>query len=48
MRIWSYVFSASNKVGYASAISVIFICATFVLTLLQLWLLRDRRSPANG
>jgi ABC-type sugar transport system permease subunit len=48
MRIWSYVFSASNKVGYASAISVIFICATLLLTLLQMWLLRDGRRPTNG
>ena len=48
MRIWSYVFSASNKAGYASAIAVIFICATLVLTLLQMWLLRDRRGPNNG
>lgn len=48
MRIWSYAFGASNKVGYASAISVTFVCATLLLTLLQMWLLRDRRSSTNG
>jgi ABC-type sugar transport system permease subunit len=48
MRIWGYAFGSSNKVGYASAISVIFICATLALTLVQMWLLRDRRGPTGG
>ena len=43
-RVWQYVFGANNKVGYASAISLVMIVAILALTLLQMRLLRSRRG----
>ena len=43
-RIWNYVFAASNKVGFASAISLVMIVAILILTLVQMNLLRSRRG----
>jgi len=43
-RVWQYVFGSSNKVGYASAISLVMIVAILALTLLQMRLLRSRRG----
>ena len=43
-RVWQYVFGANNKVGYASAISLVMIVAILVLTLVQMRLLRSRRG----
>jgi ABC-type sugar transport system permease subunit len=43
-RVWLYVFASNNKVGFASAISLVLIVAILVLTLIQMRLLRDRRG----
>ncbi len=43
-RIWNYVFASSNKVGYASAISLVMIVVILALTLIQMRLLRSRRG----
>jgi len=43
-RIWLYVFASNNKVGFASAISLVLIVAILALTLVQMRLLRDRRG----
>ncbi len=43
-RIWNYVFAASNKVGFASAISLVMIVVILILTLIQMRLLRSRRG----
>lgn len=45
-RVWQYVFASNNKVGMASAISLVLILAVLALTLVQMWLLRDRRGRA--
>ncbi len=43
-RVWLYVFASNNKVGFASAISLVLILAILALTLLQMRLLRGRRG----
>jgi ABC-type sugar transport system permease subunit len=43
-RVWLYVFASNNKVGFASAISLVLILAILALTLIQMRLLRDRRG----
>lgn len=43
-RVWLYMFGASNKIGVASAISLVLILAILVLTLVQMRLLRSRRG----
>lgn len=43
-RVWQYVFASNNKVGMASAISLVLIAVILALTLVQMWLLRDRRG----
>jgi ABC-type sugar transport system permease subunit len=43
-RVWLYVFASNNKVGFASAISLVVIVAILALTLVQMRLLRDRRG----
>ena len=43
-RIWLYVFASNNKVGFASAISLVLIVVILALTLVQMRLLRDRRG----
>ena len=43
-RVWQYVFASNNKVGFASAISLVLIVAILALTLIQMRLLRDRRG----
>ncbi len=43
-RVWQYVFGSNNKVGYAAAISLVFIVAILVLTVIQLYALRSRRG----
>jgi ABC-type sugar transport system permease subunit len=43
-RVWLYVFGSNNKVGFASAISLVLILAILALTLIQMRLLRDRRG----
>ena len=43
-RVWLYVFGSNNKVGFASAISLVLIVAILALTLVQMRLLRDRRG----
>jgi ABC-type sugar transport system permease subunit len=43
-RVWQYVFASNNKVGMASAISLVLIVVILALTLVQMWLLRDRRG----
>jgi ABC-type sugar transport system permease subunit len=43
-RVWLYVFASNNKVGFASAISLVLIVAILALTLVQMRLLRDRRG----
>jgi len=43
-RVWQYVFGSSNKVGYASAISLVMIVAILALTLVQMRVLRSRRG----
>jgi ABC-type sugar transport system permease subunit len=43
-RVWLYVFASNNKVGFASAISLVLILAIMALTLVQMRLLRDRRG----
>ena len=43
-RVWLYVFAASDKVGFAAAISLVLIAAILVLTTIQLRLLRSRRG----
>jgi ABC-type sugar transport system permease subunit len=43
-RVWLYVFASNNKVGFASAISLVLIVVILVLTLVQMRLLRDRRG----
>jgi multiple sugar transport system permease protein len=43
-RIWLYVFQSNNKVGFASAISLVLIVVILALTLVQMRLLRDRRG----
>jgi ABC-type sugar transport system permease subunit len=43
-RVWLYVFASNNKVGFASAISLVLIVAILALTLIQMRLLRDRRG----
>ena len=43
-RVWQYVFASNNKVGFASAISLVLIVAILALTVLQMRLLRDRRG----
>ena len=47
-RIWQYVFGSNNKVGFASAISLVMIVAILALTLLQMRLLRSRRGATDG
>jgi ABC-type sugar transport system permease subunit len=44
LRVWQYVFGSNNKVGYAAAISLVFIVAILFLTLVQLYALRSRRG----
>jgi multiple sugar transport system permease protein len=44
LRVWQYVFGSNNKVGYAAAISLVFIAAILILTLIQLYALRSRRG----
>jgi ABC-type sugar transport system permease subunit len=46
LRVWQYVFGSNNKVGYAAAISLVFIVAILVLTLIQMYALRSRRGEA--
>ena len=41
-RIWTYIFSSGDKVGYGAAISVVLLVAILILTLIQLRLLRGR------
>ncbi len=43
-RIWTYIFGATDKVGYGAAISVVLLVAILILTLIQLRLLRGRRG----
>jgi len=43
-RVWLYVFASNNKVGFASAISLVLIVAILALTLVQMRLLRGRRG----
>jgi len=43
-RVWLYVFASNNKVGFASAISLVLIVVILALTLVQMRLLRDRRG----
>jgi ABC-type sugar transport system permease subunit len=43
-RVWLYVFASDNKVGFASAISLVLILAILALTLVQMRLLRGRRG----
>jgi ABC-type sugar transport system permease subunit len=43
-RVWLYVFASNNKVGFASAISLVLILAILALTLIQMRLLRGRRG----
>jgi ABC-type sugar transport system permease subunit len=43
-RVWLYVFASNNKVGFASAISLVLILAILVLTLIQMRLLSGRRG----
>ncbi|HZF32770.1 MAG TPA: sugar ABC transporter permease [Candidatus Angelobacter sp.] len=43
-RVWLYVFASNNKVGFASAISLVLILAILALTLIQMRLLRSRRG----
>jgi len=43
-RVWLYVFASNNKVGFASAISLVLILAILGLTLVQMRLLRSRRG----
>jgi multiple sugar transport system permease protein len=43
-RIWTYIFSSGDKVGYGAAISVVLLLAILILTLIQLRLLRGRRG----
>lgn len=43
-RVWQYVFAANNKVGFASAMSLVLILAIILLTALQMRLLRSRRG----
>ena len=43
-RVWKYVFASNNKVGFASAMSLVLILAILALTLLQMRLLRGRRG----
>jgi multiple sugar transport system permease protein len=43
-RVWLYVFASNNKVGFASAISLVLIFVILALTLVQMRLLRDRRG----
>jgi ABC-type sugar transport system permease subunit len=43
-RIWLYMFGATNKIGMASAISLVLIVAILLLTLVQMRLLRGRRG----
>lgn len=43
-RVWLYVFASNNKVGFASAISLVLIVVILALTLVQIRLLRDRRG----
>jgi len=44
LRVWQYVFGSNNKVGYAAAISLVFIVAILILTMIQLYALRSRRG----
>jgi len=41
-RVWLYMFGATNKIGTASAISLVLIIAILLLTLVQMRLLRGR------
>lgn len=43
-RIWLYMFGATDKIGTASAISLILIIVILLLTLVQMRLLRSRRG----
>ena len=43
-RVWLYVFASNNKVGFASAISLVLIVVILALTLVQMRLLRGRRG----
>ena len=43
-RVWLYMFGATNKIGVASAISLVLIVTILLLTLVQMRLLRDRRG----
>lgn len=43
-RVWLYMFGATNKIGVASAISLVLIVAILLLTLVQMRLLRSRRG----
>jgi ABC-type sugar transport system permease subunit len=43
-RVWQYVFGSNNKVGYAAAISLAFLVAILILTMIQLYALRSRRG----
>lgn len=43
-RVWLYMFGATNKIGVASAISLVLIIAILLLTLVQMRLLRGRRG----
>ena len=44
--VWQYVFATSDRVGIAAAISVVLIAVILVLTLVQMWLLRNKRGIA--
>lgn len=43
-RVWLYMFGATNKIGVASAISLVLIVTILLLTLVQMRLLRGRRG----
>lgn len=43
-RVWRYIFGASDKVGYAAAMSLALLVAILIMTVIQLRLLRDRRG----
>src|SRR5262249_60938167 len=43
-RVWLYVFASNNKVGFASAISLVLIIAILALTLRPMRVLPGRRG----
>jgi multiple sugar transport system permease protein len=46
-RVWKYVFGESGKVGLGAAISLALLVAILALTLIQLRLLRERRTEGS-